>query len=144
MSSMGNLDKEIELELLEIKEENPNFSIFLETYQQYYTFLGKQIDPLKAETCVYDMLALGLQNHQPLFDNMSSNWDKNMSVQDWMKHFNPEYRIIELLVNFEEVIEVLKFKIEPNITLPGSTNQGLRRSKRTKTPGKWTTTTTTN
>ena len=120
----------------EIIEENPNFSIFLETYQQYYTLLGKQIDPLKAATCVYDMLALGLQNHQPLFDNMSSNWDKNMSVQDWMKHLNPEYRIIKFLLNFEEVIEVLKFKIEPNITLPGSTSQGLRRSSRARKPRK--------
>ena len=92
MSSMGNLDKEIELELLEIKEENPNFSIFLETYKQYNDFLGKQINPFKAEQCVHDMLALDLKDHQPLLDAMSSNWNENMSVQDWIDHFNSEYK----------------------------------------------------
>ena len=117
--------------LQETIEENPNFSIFLETYQQYYTLLGKQIDPFKAATCVHDMLALGLQDHQPLLDNMNSNWDRNRSVQDWMTHLNPEYRIIKLLLNFEEVIEVLKFIIEP-----GSTRLGLRRSSRARKPRK--------
>ena len=112
MSSMGNLDKEIELELLEIKEENPNFSIFLETYKQYHIFLGKQIDPFKAEQCVHDMLALDLRDHQPLLYAMSTNWHENMTVQDWIDDFNPKYKIIKFLLNFEEVIEVLRFKIK--------------------------------
>ena len=98
---MRNPDKEIKLELLEIKEENPNFSIFLETYKQYNNFIGKQIDPFKAEQCVYDMLALDLKDHQPLFDTMSSNWNDNMSVHDWINHFNSEYKIIKFLLNFE-------------------------------------------
>ena len=68
-----DLDKEIELELLEMKEENPNFSIFLVTYKQYHIILGKQIDPFKAEQCVHDMLALDLRNHQPLLYARISN-----------------------------------------------------------------------
>ena len=127
MSSIGNLDKEIELELLEIKEENPNFSIFLETYKQYNDFLGKQIDPFKAEQCVHDMLALDLKDHQPLLDAMTSNWNENMSVQDWIDHFNSEYKIIKFLLNFEEVLEVLRFKIKPNI------KHQHRKSNRNKT-----------
>ena len=47
MTSMGNLDKDIELELLEIKEENPNFSVFLEAYKQYNIFLANKLIPSK-------------------------------------------------------------------------------------------------
>ena len=76
------------------------------------------------------MLALDLKDHQPLLDAMSSNWNENMKVQDWMNHFNPYYKINKFLLNFEEVIEVLRFKIKPNIKHP---DWGHRKSIRKKT-----------
>ena len=75
------------------------------------------------------MLALDLKDHQPLLNAMSSNWNENMTVKDWINHFNPEYEIIKFLLNFEEVIEVLRFKIKPNIIHP---DQGHRKSNRNK------------
>ena len=57
ISSMGNLDKEIELELLEIKEENPNFSINIQTIQY---FLANKLIPSKQNnvfmTCLHLIL----------------------------------------------------------------------------------------
>ena len=79
------------------------------------------------------MLALDLKDHQPLLDAMSSNWNENMTVQDWMNHFNPEYRIIKFLLNFEEVIEVLRFKIKSNIKHPDRGHRKSNRNKKTKT-----------
>ena len=71
------------------------------------------------------MLALDLRDHQPLLYAMSTNWHENMTVQDWMDHFNPKYKIIMFLQNFEEVIEVLRFKIK-------HPDQGHRKSNRNK------------
>ena len=61
---------------------------------------------------------------------MRLNWNETMTAQDWMNHFYPEYKIIKFLLNFKEVIEVLRFKIKPNIKHP---DRGHRKSKRNKT-----------
>ena len=71
------------------------------------------------------MLALDLRDHQPLLYAMSTNWHENMTVQDWMDHFNLKYKIIKFLLNFEEVIEVLRFKVK-------HPDQGHRKSSRNK------------